>query len=74
MRIKDVENTPFKMLKMENEKYKLISGNHLLSNEEFDDLFEILNYIKNNTWSIIIQMILIINTKMEELKNEKGQE
>lgn len=73
LRIKDVENTPFKMIKMKNEKYKLVVGNHLIAEEEFQNIWQIKKYLNENKWDIVVKLILIINNKMEELKNEKGQ-
>ena len=71
LRIKDVENTPFKMIRMENEKYKLVLANHLVAESDFDNENEVLDYLEKCKWDIATKLAMIVYEKMKGLENEK---
>ena len=68
LRIKDVENTPFKMLKMENEKYKLVLANHLITDNDFENEKEVLDYLEMCKWEIVTKLAMIVYEKNERIR------
>ena len=66
LRIKDVENTPFMMIKMENEKYKLVMANHLITDDYFENEKEVLDYLEMYKWEIVTKLAMIVYEKKKE--------
>lgn len=66
--IEDIENTPFKLVTVEEKKSFIgIAGNRL--SPLFDTKKEATEYLKTNMWDIIMHLCIITHEKLGLLKN-----
>lgn len=67
-----VDDTPFIVIK-DNDKWKIIFGQSVASNNFFDTKEEAIRYIKRKPWDLILISASIYNEMVQQLKNENNK-
>lgn len=63
---KEVENTPFVMVKMENTYFGVLANKRIT--EVFESAEELENDLREITWNKIVQLLWVFNEKQANLK------
>lgn len=66
----EIENTPFTAVKVEN-KYILVMGDVMVSGKRFDEIEDVMAYINNKPWELILVAAKTFADKLNEIKKEK---
>lgn len=67
-----VDDSPFIVVK-DNDKWKIVFGQSVASNNFFDTKDEAIRYIKRKPWDLILISASIYNEMVQQLKNENNK-
>lgn len=62
----EVKNSPFTLVKNENEEVFITCGNQIMSPEKFKTFEEAIKYIKKKPWELITTLMFIVINKTQE--------
>lgn len=70
-----IEGSPFTAIQLENERWGLVMGDQLVSDQTFEDVDEAAEFVETRPWSLIMTAAYIynefINKNINDLKPEE---
>ena len=71
-----IKNSPFTAIQLEDERWGLVMGDQLVSDQTFKDIDEATEFVETRPWSLIMTATFIyidyINKNINNLKNEEN--
>nr|WAE43527.1 MAG: hypothetical protein [Microviridae sp.] len=67
----EIKGTPFHIVFAEGNKGFLAMGIYRMTEDLFDNKVEALNYIVENKWNLIVQMIIVCIKSTKAIEDEK---
>nr|QJB19716.1 MAG: hypothetical protein [Microvirus sp.] len=71
-----IEGSPFTAIKLENERWAIVMGDQLVSDQTFEDIDEASEFVESKPWSLIMAAAYIwvdyINKNINDLKQENN--
>ena len=75
LRYVTIEGSPFTAILLENERWGLVMGEQLVSDQTFEDVDEAAEFVETRPWSLIMTAAYIyvdyINRNINDLKTEE---
>lgn len=68
---KKIENSPFMGVR-QKDKWFIVLGNQIVSSERFDTIEEMIEYVENRPYELIMNGTLAYMTQCEKLARDKG--
>ena len=76
LRYVTIEGSPFTAIQLENERWGLVMGDQLISDQTFEDVDEAKEFVDSKPWSLIMTASYIyvdyINKNINDLKQESN--
>lgn len=68
----NIKGTPFTLIQQEGHGCFATMGKYQIT-EKFEQPVEVLNYLENNTYKVILSMILIVTKDRDSLERQANQ-
>lgn len=71
-----IKNSPFTAIQLQNERWALVMGNQLVTDQTFENVDEATSFVESKPWSLILTASYIymdfINKNINDLKQEEN--